>query len=130
MATDFGKFLKGIRMSRGYGLKQFADMIGELPSNLSAIEHGRRGAPASPEKLRQIADALALVDGSVEWERFFFLARQPGQLPAHVQHYAELEIFPVLCRTLNQMRPTEDELKILVEMLKKHRRKARKHGDD
>ena len=128
--NDFGKLLKAIRLSRGYGLKQFADMIGDLPSNLSAIEHGRRSAPASPDKLRQMADALALVDGSTEWERFFFLANQPGQLPAHVQHYAELEIFPVLCRTLNELRPTEDELKLLVELLRKHRRKARKHGEN
>lgn len=128
MATNqIGQFLKALRLARGYGSRQFAEMIDWLPSNLSAVEHGRRKITANPDKLRQIADALALVDGSPEWERFFFLARKPGQLPAHVQHFAELETFPVVCRTLNELRPTEEELKLLVKLLKRHRKKASKN---
>lgn len=122
-SKDVGAFVKALRMSRGYGLRQFAEMIGELPSNLSAVEHGRRKLTPSPEKLRKIADALALVEGSQEWERFFFLARQPGQVIAPLQHLAEMELFPVLCRTLGPMQPTEEELKLLVKMLNEHRKK-------
>jgi transcriptional regulator with XRE-family HTH domain len=125
---EFGAFLKAVRMSRGYGLRQFAEMIDELPSNLSAVEHGRRRITSSPERLRYIADTLAIIEGSPEWERFFFLARQPGQLPAHIQEYTEMEFFPVLCSTLNEMRATDEELKMLVEMLNKHRKKVQRNG--
>lgn len=129
-SNEFGPFLKALRMGRGYGLRQFAEMIGELPSNLSAIEHRRRKAWQSPERLRLVADSLALMEGSPEWERFFYLARQPGQhVPADLHDFAELEIFPVLCRTLNELRPTEAELKMLVDLLKKHRTKVKRHGD-
>jgi transcriptional regulator with XRE-family HTH domain len=125
--TEFGPFLKALRLSRGYGLRQFAEMVDELPSNLSALEHKRRKPPASTDRLRRMADALALIDGSPEWERFFFLARQPGQLPAHAQQYAEMEIFPVLCRRLNELRPTEKELELLVKMLEDHRKNGSPH---
>jgi transcriptional regulator with XRE-family HTH domain len=129
MKNKAGSYLKALRLSRGYGLRQFAEMIDELPSNLSAMEHGRRRLPASPEKLRLMADTLALSEGSTEWEQFFFLARQPGQLPADLQDFAELELFPVVCRTLNELRPTEKELKLLVEMLKRRRRREASKDD-
>lgn len=127
--NEFGLFLKAQRLSRGYGLRQFAEMIGELPSNLSAVEHAARKPWQTYEKLRRVADSLALADGSREWERLFFLARQPGQMPADLRHFTESEIFPVLCRTLNEVKPTEAELLLLVELLKKHR-KERKRATD
>ena len=43
--NELGCFVKTLRMRRGYGLRQFAEMIQELPSNLSAVEHGRRKLP-------------------------------------------------------------------------------------
>lgn len=55
----FGQWLKQTRLVRGYGLRQFAGMIGELPPNLSAMEHGRRAAP-SLAKLNKIAELLGV----------------------------------------------------------------------
>jgi HTH-type transcriptional regulator, competence development regulator len=132
MANNFGQYLKALRLGRGYGLRQFAEMIGLLPSNLSAIEHGRRRLPHDPERLRRVADALALVEGSADWDRFFFLAKQPGQLPAPSQQYAELEWFPVICRALNELQPTERELHELFELIKRRRKRAeaKKNGGD
>ncbi len=130
MANQFGQYLKAMRLGRGYGLRQFAEMIGLLPSNLSAIEHGRRKLPNDPERLRQVADALALVEGSADWDRFFFLARQPGQLPVPAQQFAELEWFPVICRALNELQPTEEELSEMFELIKRRRKRAENKRHD
>jgi transcriptional regulator with XRE-family HTH domain len=122
MATvSFGELLKALRISRGYGLRQFAEMIGQLPSNVSAIEHGRRLPWKSLEILRRAADALALVEGSPQWDRFFSAAR-PGMPAPDIERFTKSEIFPVLCRTVNDARLTEQELKHLVEHIKAQRR--------
>ncbi|HEY8579355.1 MAG TPA: helix-turn-helix transcriptional regulator [Beijerinckiaceae bacterium] len=43
--TPFGQKLREMRAARGVALKAMAHAIGVSPAYLSALEHGRRGAP-------------------------------------------------------------------------------------
>jgi transcriptional regulator with XRE-family HTH domain len=64
MSEDFGELSRNYRLAAGFGLRRFAAMVNLKASNLSDVEHGRRRPPEGPDKLREIADALGLMDGS------------------------------------------------------------------
>jgi transcriptional regulator with XRE-family HTH domain len=44
--TPFGETIRRLRDARGVSQKQMADAIGVSPAYLSALEHGKRGAPS------------------------------------------------------------------------------------
>ncbi|MGY6709948.1 MAG: helix-turn-helix domain-containing protein [Rhizobiaceae bacterium] len=44
--TPFGARLREMRRARGVSQKEMAEAIGVSPAYLSALEHGRRGAPS------------------------------------------------------------------------------------
>lgn len=116
MHAPFGQLLKEFRLSVGLGQTQFAEMIGMKPSNLSAVEHGRRNPPDDPERLREIAVALGLEDGSEDWVRFFDAAASDriGELPADVRHMAGRKLVPVLLRTIDDKQLSDEELVRLI----------------
>jgi transcriptional regulator with XRE-family HTH domain len=114
MAASFGKALRRLRLQAGIGLRRFAEMVDLEPSNLSALEHGRRNPPSDPEKLREIADTLGLVEGSDDWNFFFDAARRAGELPADVQHVAQRKLVPVLLRTIDNKQLTENDIRELI----------------
>ena len=114
MYSHAGELLRKLRLKAGLGLRSFAEMIEMQPSNLSAIEHGRRRMPNDPQKLQEIADALGLVDRSAEWDEFFEATRTPGMLPADVEHLANRRLVPVLLRTIDNRNLTDDEIQRLI----------------
>lgn len=46
--TPFGERVRAMRLAKGVTQKEMAEAIGVSPAYLSALEHGRRGAPAWP----------------------------------------------------------------------------------
>jgi len=115
----FGKLLKRFRLRAGIGLRRFAEMIEVEPSNLSALEHGRRSPPAEPERLRAIADTVGLVEGSADWEAFFNAARKPGELPADVRQLADRKLVPTLLRTIDNQQLTDHQIALLIDEIDK-----------
>jgi transcriptional regulator with XRE-family HTH domain len=113
--TGFGVTLKRLRLGVGVGLRRFAQMIDMQPSNLSAIEHGRRQAPADAGQLREIAEALGLVEGSDDWSQFFDAARRDGELPADVRHVASRELVPALLRTIDNRQLSDSDIARLIQ---------------
>ena len=115
MATDFGKELKRLRLQAGYGLRRFAELADLKPSNLSAIEHGRRLPPTDTNRLKELADALGLVEKTSDWEAFFDAARREGDLPADVRHVADRELVPVLLRTIDNSNLSDEQITELID---------------
>ncbi len=74
MARDFKAILKAFRLRAGFGLREFAELIGDAPSNYVNIESGKRKPWKSLEKLRSVAEALALREGSQDWDAFIVTA--------------------------------------------------------
>ena len=114
MHSHVGELLKRLRLKAGFGLRSFAELVEMKPSNLSAIEHRRRGLPNDSEKLREIADALGLVEGSDEWKEFFDAARSPGTLPADIGHLADRKLVPALLRTIDNRNLSDDQIQRLI----------------
>jgi transcriptional regulator with XRE-family HTH domain len=123
---DFGELLRQHRLTAGFGLRRFADLVGIKPSNLSQIENGHRSPPSDPEKLGEIADSLGLAEGSPERRDLFDAACRPGALPADVSHMAGRRLVPALLRTIDNLQLDDDAISRLIEDME--RRSAR--GED
>ncbi len=125
MAVDFKALLKAYRIRAGYGLRQFAEMIGDAPSNYAGVESGDRNPWRSAEKLRKVADGLHLAEGSSDWDAFFMAARGNRELPPDMSEVLQQPMVPVLLRTVNELRLTDDELRKLVASIRRKYRGKR-----
>lgn len=65
MLTEIGKFLRKIRIDRGWLLKDMADAVGISAAHLSTIETGKR--QITQDLVRRLADVLGYQLGSREF---------------------------------------------------------------
>ncbi|MHB0945691.1 MAG: helix-turn-helix domain-containing protein [Sedimentisphaerales bacterium] len=111
--SNFGNFLKSLRLKAGFGLRKFADLV-EIPaSNLSAIEHNRRSVPN--DKLTLVADALGLVKGTSDWNDFFDMGSAAERAPADVQKIVNKRFIPALLRTIDNVQLSDKDIQKLIE---------------
>jgi transcriptional regulator with XRE-family HTH domain len=125
--SDFGPFLKELRLRANLGLRRFAELVDIKPSNLSDIENGRRHPPSDPNKLREIAEVLGLAEDSDERGRLFDAARRQGDLPADIRHMANRNVVPALLRTIDDLQLGDDEIARLITDIKT-RPRTTEHG--
>lgn len=116
--TCFGELLRKLRLERGFGLREFALIIGDYPSNLSAIEHGERDPWKRSDKLREIASALGLTEKSEVWDQFFLLAKSDPNLSSRMKKAISSPLALKATRTLARKKLTPDKIKKLEEFLK------------
>jgi len=110
--TEFGDYLREIRLRAGYGLRRFAALIEMPASNLCDIEHGRRQMPR--EKLDIAAEALGIENNTIERNQFYDLASKNEELPADVQRIARRRFFPALLRTIDNSQLTDKDIEKLI----------------
>lgn len=122
MPRNFGQLLKSFRLRANFGLRQFAELIGESPSNYANVESGQRNPWRSVEKLQLIANVLGLEDGSQDWDSYFIAARDNCALPPDMEHLLDRPLIPVLLRTVDELQLSEDTLRALIEHIR------REHG--
>lgn len=115
LPLDFKKLLKAFRLRAGFGLRRFAEFVGESPSNYAGVESGQRPPWRTVEKLRRVADALGLREGTTDWDVFFLAAKKCVGLPPDVEHILERPLIPALLRTVDSMRLSDEELRALIE---------------
>jgi transcriptional regulator with XRE-family HTH domain len=109
---SFGSYLKELRLKSGFGLRRFANLTEMKASNLCDIEHNRRAMPK--EYMEPVAEALGLEKGTADWEKFFELACKSDELPADMQRVAWRLFVPVLLRTIDNVKLSDDDIKRLI----------------
>jgi transcriptional regulator with XRE-family HTH domain len=125
MPTDFKTLLKQLRLQAGYGLREFAELVGTAASNYAGVESGDRNPWRSEEMLRKVADCLGLEEGSRQWDTFFTAAHDWRSLPPDFSRILEKPEVLVLLRTVDEKRLDEDELRRVVKYIRKNFRDDR-----
>lgn len=118
---SFGNYIKNKRIEKGYTLREFCKKFGLDPGNMSKLERGLLPAPASREKLEELASYLGLKKGSEEYLEFFDLAAASrGELPKDVLADDEIvRALPVIYRTIRGKKVSKKLLDELVETIRR-----------
>ncbi len=117
----FGTFIKEKRLLADLSLREFCRQLGEDASNWSKIEREKLMPPRDEKKLEKIAVILKIHKGTEEWQTLVDLACvDSGSIPHYVQTDKEImKALPIFFRTVGSVKPSYNELKELVEYLKK-----------
>ena len=117
---NFAEFFKSLRKERRITLRDFCAAAGADPGNISRMERGALIPPQDREILTRYAQALDVKEGSDQWYLFFDLAAADrGMIPKDLMDDAEVvKRLPAFFRTLRGQRPTEKELRKIVEKIK------------
>ena len=126
---EIGEWLREQRSRAALGLRQFAQMIGDSPSNVCNIENGRRPAWQNEPMLRRVADALGIRENSDDWDMLFGGVVRPNQPPPDLARYMQFPLVPVLLRTIGEYQLTEDEVRRLLTYVKRTFGKGRANKD-
>lgn len=121
MNQSFGSFIKEKRINLNYTLRSFCQTKGYDTAYISRLENGFLNPPTSEEKLRGLALALELKDGSPDWVTFFDLAAIENKtLPEDIKNnFEEIAlILPAFYRTLRTKKMSEEDIKNLISLLK------------
>lgn len=112
-----GSYIKQKRIDKGLTLRTFCEKVGLDPSNWSKIERGLLESPKSESVLKEIASVLELKDN--DYQEMKDIAAIES-IPEGIRPSNEiLEALPVFFRTVRELKPSEENLKQLIELLKK-----------
>ena len=123
-AEAFGDFFKQKRIKLGLTLREFCRINGFDPGNISKIERGLLHPPQSTEKRLEYAKALGIEEGTDDWLEFCDLAfLGAGKIPPYVGSNEKLmNALPILFRSIRRKELAEDDLKHLIDSIKRELR--------
>lgn len=114
--TNFHQFIQEKRTERNVTLREFCRATELDPSNWSKVERGIADPPKSKEILIRIAVALQFNDD--EKQTLFDLAMIES-IPQELRPSENiLEKLPIFFRTVRGEKPTEEELRKLIDQLR------------
>jgi len=121
MSAHFGEFLKGLRARQRITLREFCIRAQADPGNISRMERGLIPPPQSEEILRRYAEAAGVAYGQDDWYQLVDLASADrGIVPRDLMSDEELvSLLPAFFRTLRGQRPTDEEMLLLAEKIRK-----------
>lgn len=119
--SNFASFFKALRKERRITLRAFCEDAAADPGNISRMERRTMPPPQDREILSRYAAALDVKEGSDEWYLFFDLAAADrGIIPQDIMADDELvKELPAFFRTLRGQKPTEVEMRRVIEKIKK-----------
>jgi len=117
MKPSFSNFIRSKRIAAGLTLREFCRQSGFDASNWSKIERDLKAPPQSKKVLDEIAKVLKINEGSQEYKEMIDLAAL-SSIPEDLIESEILEQLPVFFRTVRGEKPTEEELKTLLNKIK------------
>ena len=117
----FGEFFRTKRIELGLTLRKFCQGSGLDPAYVSRIENGLSLPPESIEKLKGLAVAIKLEEGTIEWVTFFDLASAAkGEIPLDIHGaFPNINsILPAFYRTLRKRTITKTDVNSLLTLIK------------
>ena len=117
----FGEFVKEMRFKADLSLREFCRQLGEDASNWSKVEREKLSPPRDKTKLKNIASILDIKEDSKDWLNLFDLASiDTGKIPDYITSDKELmKTMPIFFRTVGSIKPSSNDLKELIDNLKK-----------
>lgn len=118
---NFASFFQALRKRNRITLRAFCEAGEADPGNISRMERRNIPPPQDQGILNRYARALNLTEGSDEWYLFFDLAAADrGLIPKDIMEDEELvKELPVFFRTLRGQKPTETEMRKVIEKIRK-----------
>jgi transcriptional regulator with XRE-family HTH domain len=117
MNNSFANFIREKRVAAGLTLREFCRMNGFDASNWSKIERGLATPPQSSKILKEIASSLKIKEGSQDYKEMLDLAALSA-IPEGLIESEILEQLPVFFRTVRGEKPSEEELKTLLNKIR------------
>lgn len=117
----FGRNIKELRLRKRLSLREFSRQINMDASNWSKIEREVMPPPQDEEKLMKIAKVLGITLESDQYSTLGDLAAiDSGIIPRDLLNDEEtLKSLPIFFRTIRNKRPTEEQLRDLIESMRK-----------
>ena len=117
----FGKFMKEKRLEADLTLREFCRQLGEDASNWSKVEREKLQPPKDEIKLGKIARILNIEQSSDDWNTMHDLAFvDSGSIPDYIKTDKDImKALPIFFRTVGSVKPSTEELKELINTLKK-----------
>ncbi|HNT93850.1 MAG TPA: helix-turn-helix transcriptional regulator [Bacteroidales bacterium] len=113
----FADFIREKRIAAGLTLREFCRLTGFDASNWSKIERNLLPPPQSRSVLESIASVLSIVPDSQVYKELMDLAAL-SSVPEDLIEPEILEQLPVFFRTVRGEKPTEEELKTLINKIR------------
>ena len=117
MNRSFANLVREKRIAAGLTLREFCRLTGFDASNWSKIERSLLTPPQSKNVLETIAGALKLESGSQDYKELMDLAAL-ASVPEELIEPEILDQLPVFFRTVRGEKPTEEELKTLINKIR------------
>ena len=116
----FGRNIKNLRLEQKLSLRDFSRQINMDASNWSKIEREVMPPPQDEEKLMKIAQILGVPLESDQYSTLRDLAAiDSGIIPRDLLSDEEtLKSLPIFFRTIRNKRPTEEQLRDLIESIR------------
>jgi transcriptional regulator with XRE-family HTH domain len=115
----FGDFVKELRVNKKITLREFCRKTLVDPSNWSKVERKIIPPPKSKTVLEQIARVLEIEPGTEDYNTLFDLAAISFIPKELIEEKEILEQLPVFFRTVRGDPPTEEELRELINLIRK-----------
>ena len=118
---NFAEFMHQQRTGLGYTLRRFCQTKGFDAAYISRLENGLITPPEDAGKVKALAIALELEEGSPDWVRFFdAAATSRGKMPEDIvaSMPETIHFLPAFCRRLNNDKLTEEDAKELIQLLR------------
>ena len=117
MLSRFGETVRKLRSDKGVTLKSMANSLGKTSAYLSAVETGRKNAPA--ELVGQIADYFSLTpEKAADLQKAAEESRSEVSLPMTGFNDTQREVAAAFARQFPSL--TDEELKQIHNLLEKN----------